>query len=114
MLSKVLHALSSDDGTKIGFGIMAIAAPVEYWRGQGGFGWDKGTTDRSYPGFDPAKLTNDRNKCAEIKNGRLAMSALLGFAAQYKLTGQSPLAALATHLADPFGANIVTSHYAMF
>ena len=44
---------------KIGIIVMAIAAPTEYWRGQGGFGWDKGTLDRSYPGFDPAKLTTD-------------------------------------------------------
>lgn len=58
---------------------MCLCAPLEYWRGNGGFGWEKGTGDRSYPGFDPAKLTTNRNKVAEIKNGRLAMLAMLGF-----------------------------------
>eukprot|EP00667_Euglena_gracilis_P016836 EG_transcript_17653 len=38
---------------------MAIAAPTEYWRGQGGFNWQKGELDRSYPGFDPLNLTTD-------------------------------------------------------
>jgi len=99
--------------SKDGFILMLIAAPTEYWRGQGGFGWDKGSMDRSYPGFDPLKLTTDRTKVAEIKNGRLAMSAMLGFEAQYRLTGQSPLAALADHLANPVGANIITSHQSL-
>ena len=98
------------NGSQLGFLVMAIAAPTEYWRGQGGFGWDKGTTDQSYPGFDPLKLTNDRNKTAEIKNGRLAMAGILGLEAQRALTHQSPLAALAAHLANPLGANIITSH----
>jgi hypothetical protein len=96
-------------GEPNGFLFMALVAPVEYWRGNGGFGWEKGTTDRIYPGFDPAKLSGDRNKTAEIKNGRLAMLAILGFEAQYHLTGASPLANLAAHMADPFKVNITTN-----
>jgi light-harvesting complex I chlorophyll a/b binding protein 1 len=107
------EAGNSVDGTKLGLILMCIAAPTEYWRGQGGFGWDKGDMDRSYPGFDPLKLTTDRTKVAEIKNGRLAMCAIAGFAAQYQLNGQSPLGALASHVADPLHANI-SSSLAMF
>uniref|UniRef100_UPI00406D523F LHCI-8 n=1 Tax=Euglena gracilis TaxID=3039 RepID=UPI00406D523F len=100
---------NSVDGIKLGFILMAIAAPTEYWRGNGGFNWDKGTADRSYPGFDPLKLTTDYTKAAEIKNGRLAMTGLLGLTFQYLATGESPLANLAAHLANPVGANITTT-----
>ena len=44
----------------------------------------------------------------EIKNGRLAMLACLGFAAQHAATGQSPLEALAAHLANPMAVNLAT------
>jgi light-harvesting complex II chlorophyll a/b binding protein 3 len=97
------------DDLKIGIIVMAIAAPTEYWRGQGGFGWDKGTLDRSYPGFDPAKLTTDYTKAAEIKNGRLAMAGIAGLFVQHAVTGASPLADIATHIANPLGANIIAN-----
>ena len=90
---------------KTGLLVMAFAAPVEYWRGQGGFGWDKGTLDRNYPGFDPAKLTKDYTKAAEIKNGRLAMLAIAGFFVQHQVVGGSPLGNVLAHIADPLNVN---------
>ena len=45
----------------------------------------------------------------EIKNGRLAMLATLGFAAQHAATGASPLKALADHLASPLTVNFATN-----
>ena len=60
----------------------------------------KGTGDKAaaYPGgpmFDPLGLgsgpSGDVMKLREIKNGRLAMLATLGFAGQYAATGKDPL-----------------------
>jgi len=87
-------------------------APLELWRYNAGFGWEKRAgKDENYPGFDPLGLTSDDTKLKELKNGRLAMTAVLGFAIQAAYTGQSPLANLAAHYADPFGANITTAMF---
>ncbi|KAL4443662.1 hypothetical protein ABPG75_011399 [Micractinium tetrahymenae] len=59
--------------------------------------------DKNYPGgwlFDPLHLSTDaeryeRMRVREIKNGRLAMVAWLGFAAQAAATREGPLANLA-------------------
>ncbi|GIL56222.1 hypothetical protein Vafri_11649 [Volvox africanus] len=69
-----------------------------------------------YPGgaFDPLGFAKDSSKAGElklkeIKNGRLAMVAFLGFVAQHAATGKGPLAALGEHLANPWGANFATN-----
>lgn len=67
-----------------------------------------------YPGFDPAGLSKDpagfeQMKLKEIKNGRLAMVAFVGFIGQHAATGKTPLEALSSHLADPWANNFATN-----
>lgn len=64
---------------------------------------------RKYPGgaFDPMGFSKGANleelKLKEIKNGRLALVAFLGFAIQaIAYPGTGPLENLKTHLADPW------------
>merc|ERR1719456_2004806 len=64
-----------------------------------------------YPGFDFAGLAKDSKafesmKVKEIKNGRLAMVAFVGFIAQHAATGKTPITNLLEHLADPFHINV--------
>jgi len=67
-----------------------------------------------YPGgiFDPAGFSKgnfEELKLKEIKNGRLAMFAFLGFIAQHAATGKGPLTNLADHLASPYSSTFITN-----
>eukprot|EP00245_Coleochaete_scutata_P013766 TRINITY_DN5704_c0_g1_i1.p1 TRINITY_DN5704_c0_g1~~TRINITY_DN5704_c0_g1_i1.p1 ORF type:complete len:262 (+),score=59.07 TRINITY_DN5704_c0_g1_i1:234-1019(+) len=71
--------------------------------------------DTGYPGFDPmglAKGSADKVKdmrTREIKNGRLAMLAVMGAWFQAVYTGTGPIDNLVAHLADPGHATIFAS-----
>ncbi|KAK9820249.1 hypothetical protein WJX72_008057 [[Myrmecia] bisecta] len=67
-----------------------------------------------YPGgiFDPFNFSKGNLKemqTKEIKNGRLAMVAFMGFIVAAQATGKNPIANLLAHVSNPFGNNIATN-----
>lgn len=76
-----------------------------------------GSGNPIYPGgplFNPLGFGKDEKsmndlKLKEVKNGRLAMLAILGYFIQGLTTGVGPFQNLLDHLADPVNNNILTS-----
>jgi len=63
----------------------------------------------SYP-FDPMGMGKSPDRAVkEVKNGRLAMIAVVGFAVQALATRTGPLENLTAHISSPFTNNIVGS-----
>nr|6IGZ_0 Chain 0, Lhca-j [Bryopsis corticulans] len=87
---------------------LAIFAVFEYKRYEG-FKKTGECGVLSFMPFDPLNMRSEENKLKELKNGRLAMVASVGFISQYLVTGKGPVDNLKDHIVDPLHNNIYTS-----
>ncbi|EFN54677.1 hypothetical protein CHLNCDRAFT_24450 [Chlorella variabilis] len=76
-------------------------------------GWkETGTSGflNAFP-FDPAGMNSPSMATKEVKNGRLAMVAFIGFCVQASalVTREGPVEALQSHLSSPFENNFIGS-----
>ncbi|KAI4374260.1 hypothetical protein MLD38_012272 [Melastoma candidum] len=122
LLGGPLHTVRPGDGLDGVRGAQEVPGLVQPWvhgeailpgarEGSGGVG------EPAYPGgpfFNPLGFGKDEKslkelKLKEVKNGRLAMTAILGFFIQALVTGEGPYQNLLDHLADPFNNNVLTN-----
>eukprot|EP01024_Parvocaulis_polyphysoides_P052647 TRINITY_DN520_c2_g1_i2.p1 TRINITY_DN520_c2_g1~~TRINITY_DN520_c2_g1_i2.p1 ORF type:complete len:254 (-),score=58.88 TRINITY_DN520_c2_g1_i2:213-974(-) len=87
---------------------VVVMALLEYQRFKGWKETGKSGFLAFFP-FDPLNMASDSMAFKEVKNGRLAMIAFLGFCSQAAVRGMGPIDCLKMHIADPWNNNIFTS-----